>query len=105
MAGRKLVERIFNNKPELKMDYTNIPTVIFSHPPLGVIGYSEEDAKKKFGEGNIKTYKSEFYNMLFSLNPNFDTREKSIFKVIVNTADSERVVGVHAHGRGIDEIL
>lgn len=43
-AGRCLVERLFNNKPTLKMDYTNVPTVIFSHPPLGVIGLSEEDA-------------------------------------------------------------
>lgn len=39
MAGRTLAERLFNNKPGLKMDYSNIPTVIFSHPPLGVINY------------------------------------------------------------------
>ena len=45
-AGRSLSERLFNNKKLLKCDYTNVPTVIFSHPPLGVIGLGEEDAKK-----------------------------------------------------------
>jgi glutathione reductase (NADPH) len=40
-AGRILSERLFNNKPNLKMVYKNIPTVIFSHPPIGSIGLSE----------------------------------------------------------------
>lgn len=87
------------------MDYTNVPTVIFSHPPLGVIGLSEEDAVAKYGKDDIKTYKSEFYNMFFSLNPNFDEREKSYFKIICRKSDSERVIGVHGCGRGIDEMM
>mmetsp|Transcript_5091 Transcript_5091/g.455 ORF Transcript_5091/g.455 Transcript_5091/m.455 type:complete len:88 (+) Transcript_5091:1091-1354(+) len=87
------------------MDYTNIPTVIFSHPPLGVIGLSEEDAIKKYGADDIKSYKSSFYNMFFSLNPDYDTREKSLFKVIVRKSDNERVIGIHGNGRGIDEMM
>lgn len=49
-AGRITAERIFNGKTDLKMDYSNIPTVIFSHPPIGEVGMHEEAAKKKFGE-------------------------------------------------------
>jgi glutathione reductase (NADPH) len=40
--GRIVAERIFNNKPSLKMNYENIATVIFSHPPIGCVGLTEE---------------------------------------------------------------
>jgi len=43
-AGRKLADRVFDNKPNSKLDYTNIPTVIFSHPPIGTVGLTEEEA-------------------------------------------------------------
>ena len=66
-AGRILSERLFNGKHHLKMDYENIPSVIFSHPPLGSIGLSEENAIKKYGEGNVNIYKTEFKNMHYSL--------------------------------------
>lgn len=47
--GRIVSERIFNNKPDLKMCYDNIATVIFSHPPIGTVGLTEEAAVKKWG--------------------------------------------------------
>ena len=40
-AGRRLAHRIFNNETGLKLDYNNIPTVVFSHPPIGTIGLTE----------------------------------------------------------------
>lgn len=43
-AGRILSERLFNNKQGLKMNYDNVATIIFSHPPIGTVGLSEEDA-------------------------------------------------------------
>lgn len=43
--------------------------------------------------------------MFYSLNPNFDEREKSVFKVICRKSDNERVIGVHGNGRGIDEMM
>lgn len=43
--------------------------------------------------------------MFFSLNPDYDTREKSLFKVIVRKSDNERVIGIHGNGRGIDEMM
>lgn len=53
-AGRRLSERIFNGKNNSYLNYDNIPTVIFSHPPIGTIGLSEPEAKKKYGESEIK---------------------------------------------------
>ncbi|MER2181855.1 MAG: glutathione-disulfide reductase, partial [Desemzia incerta] len=53
-AGRRLSERLFNGKTNEKLDYTNIPSVIFSHPPIGTIGFTEEEAIEKYGSENIK---------------------------------------------------
>jgi len=53
-AGRLLAARLFNNQPNLKMDYNTIPSVVFSHPPIGSVGITEEEAIAKFGEDDIK---------------------------------------------------
>jgi len=65
-AGRIVAERIFNNRPTLKMSYENISTVIFSHPPIGTVGMGEQEAKKKLGEDKVKAYRSKFTNMFYS---------------------------------------
>jgi glutathione reductase (NADPH) len=57
-AGRRLSERLFNNKPMSKLNYDDIPSVIFSHPVAGSIGLSEEASIEKFGKDNIKIYQS-----------------------------------------------
>ena len=49
-TGRILSERLFNNRPTLKMNYKNVATVVFSHPPLGSVGLSAKDAIAKYGE-------------------------------------------------------
>lgn len=43
-AGRRLAHRLFDNQPNLKLDYDNIATVVFSHPPTGTIGLTEGKA-------------------------------------------------------------
>ena len=55
-TGRKLARRLYNNETNLKMDFSNIPTVVFSHPPIGTIGLTEAEAKEKYGEKDIKMY-------------------------------------------------
>jgi glutathione reductase (NADPH) len=77
-----LSERLFNGKPSLKMRYQNIPTVIFSHPPIGTVGLSEEDAKKKYGETNIVVYKSSFVNMFYALARDEKLKLPTYFKTV-----------------------
>ncbi|MGI9303667.1 MAG: hypothetical protein ACR2RB_13350, partial [Gammaproteobacteria bacterium] len=45
---------MFDNRPERKLDYDNIPSVVFSHPPLGTVGMTEEQARKAHGDA-VKT--------------------------------------------------
>eukprot|EP00462_Mataza_sp_D1_P014633 CAMPEP_0175170146 /NCGR_PEP_ID=MMETSP0087-20121206/30044_1 /TAXON_ID=136419 /ORGANISM="Unknown Unknown, Strain D1" /LENGTH=322 /DNA_ID=CAMNT_0016460731 /DNA_START=138 /DNA_END=1103 /DNA_ORIENTATION=+ len=62
-AGRALAERLFNNKPDSRLDYHLIPTVVFSHPPIGTVGLTQQQAEEKFGSDNVKVYRSTFTNM------------------------------------------
>lgn len=81
-SGRMLSERLFNGKTGLKMRYQNIPTIIFSHPPIGTVGLSEEDAKKQYGETNILVYKSSFVNMFYSLALDDKLKLPTYFKLV-----------------------
>lgn len=62
-AGRRLSERLFNNKPNEHLDYSLVPTVIFSHPPIGAVGLTEPQAIEQYGAENVKVYKSSFTAM------------------------------------------
>ena len=84
-----------------KLDYHNVPTVVFSHPTAGTIGLTEDEARAKYGDANVKTYSSKFVNMFFSM---LDHKEPTAYKLVV-TGPEEKVVGVHLFGRESDEIL
>jgi len=66
-AGRRLAHRLFDGQKDLKLDYDNIPTVVFSHPPLGTVGLTQEEAEAKYGKDKIKAYKTSFTNMYHAL--------------------------------------
>lgn len=66
-AGRKLSERLFGGIKDAKLDYTNIPSVIFSHPACGSVGLTEAEAREKYGNEAIKIYSSRFTNMYYSM--------------------------------------
>lgn len=100
-AGRRLSERLFNNKPNEFLDYSNIPTVIFSHPPIGTIGMSEEEAIETYGDADIKVYKAVFTSMHSSITAN---RQKTYMKLVCQ-GENERVVGLHGLGKGLDEMV
>jgi len=100
-AGRRLSDRIFGGKTESKMDYDNIPTVVFSHPPLGTVGISEEEAKKKHGEANIKIYKAAFTPMYHAVT---SRKSKTAIKLVC-LGKEEKVIGCHLMGIGADEML
>jgi glutathione reductase (NADPH) len=102
-AGRKLSDRLFGGEQfkESKLDYENIPTVVFSHPTAGTVGLTEDQARERYGDENVKVYTSKFINMYFSM---LEHKEPTAYKLVV-TGPEEKVVGVHLLGRGSDEIL
>lgn len=100
-AGRKLAARLFRGEADSKLDYTNIPTVIFSHPPIGTIGLAEHEAREKFGDENVKVYKSTFTNMYHAMT---ERKTKTRMKLVCSGPE-EKVVGLHMIGIGCDEML
>lgn len=100
-AGRYLAERLYNNKPHLKLDLRFVPTVIFSHPPVGTVGLAEHEARSQYGHDNVKVYTSTFTPMRYA----FTTHQiKTALKLVVAGAE-EKVVGIHIVGDGADEML
>uniref|UniRef100_A0A8C8DH85 Glutathione reductase n=1 Tax=Oryzias sinensis TaxID=183150 RepID=A0A8C8DH85_9TELE len=100
-AGRKLAHRLFEGKKDSKLDYSCIPTVVFSHPPIGTVGLTEEEAVQTKGKENVKIYKTSFTPMYHAI-----TRRKSqcIMKLVC-VGKEEKVVGLHMQGLGCDEML
>jgi len=99
-AGRRLVDRLFGGQAEAKLDFRTIPSVVFSHPPIGTVGLSEEAARCEFGE-DVKCYQSSFTNMYHAVT---ERRSRTAMK-LVTVGEKERVVGVHVIGRGADEMI
>ncbi|RDB24133.1 Glutathione reductase [Hypsizygus marmoreus] len=104
-AGRRLSNRLFG--PEKfkndKLDYFDIPTVVFSHPPIGTVGLTEPEARKKYGDDAVKIYKSSFRALYFSMIDE-EHKEPTVYKLVC-VGPEERVVGVHILGQGSDEVL
>ena len=100
-AGRQLSERLFNNKADAKLDYTDVATVVFSHPVIGSVGLTEEKAIAKYGEENIKVYKSSFTPMYTALG---DNRQPSTMKLVA-LGEDEKIIGLHGIGYGVDEMI
>lgn len=100
-AGRQLSERLFNNKADAKLDYTDVATVVFSHPVIGSVGLTEEKAIAKYGAKNIKVYKSSFTPMYTALG---DNRQPSTMK-LVTLGEDEKIIGLHGIGYGVDEMI
>ncbi len=99
-AGRKLAERLFNNQPDSKVDYENIPSVVFSHPPIATVGISESEARIQYGS-EVTIYKSDFTPMRHALSNHGVT---TAMKLVCAGAD-QKVVGIHLIGDNVDEML
>lgn len=100
-AGRRLADRLFDKQTDAKLDYENIPTVVFSHPPIGTVGLSEDEAQEEYGESSVKTYQSRFTNMVYALSKR---KPKTLMKLIC-IGDQEKIVGAHVIGDAADEII
>ncbi|YCI81466.1 glutathione-disulfide reductase [Enterobacteriaceae bacterium] len=100
-AGRRLSERLFNNKPDEHLDYNNVPTVVFSHPPIGTVGLTEPQAREQYGDDEVKIYRSSFTAMYTAVTSH---RQPCRMKLVCVGKD-EKIVGIHGIGAGMDEIL
>lgn len=98
-AGRRLAARLFNGQADAKLDYSNIPTVMFSHPAIGTVGLTEEQARAQFSD--VKIYATRFTPMYYAVT---EHKPKTAMKLVCAGAD-QRVVGVHIIGEGADEML
>ena len=101
-AGRRLSERLFNNKPDEHLDYSNVATVVFSHPVIGTVGLSEQEAIEQYGDANVKVYTSQFTSLYQAITE--DHRDPTRMKLVCAGPD-EKIVGIHSIGFGSDELL
>jgi glutathione reductase (NADPH) len=99
-AGRRLADRIYGKMEGRHLDYRLVPTVIFSHPPMGTVGMTEAEARAEHGDA-VKVYLSRFTPMYYALG---EIKQRSVMKLITAGSD-ERIVGCHVIGDGADEMM
>ncbi|ODV63160.1 glutathione-disulfide reductase GLR1 [Ascoidea rubescens DSM 1968] len=102
-TGRKLANRLFGPEKfkNQKQDFENVPSVVFSHPEAGSIGLTEKEAIEKYGQQNIKIYKSRFTSMYYAM---LEEKSPTSYKLIC-AGENEKVVGLHIVGDSSAEIL
>jgi len=83
------------------LDYSNIPTVVFSHPPIGTVGLTEPQAREQYGDDQVKVYKSAFTAMYTAVTSH---RQPCRMKLVC-VGPEEKIIGIHGIGFGMDEIL
>jgi glutathione reductase (NADPH) len=100
-AGRRLSDRLFGGQTGRHLVYENIPTVIFSHPPIGTVGLSEAQAIEQYGADNTKVYETRFTPMHYA----FAHRQPPCTMKLIVTGPDETIVGCHIIGLGADEMM
>ena len=112
-AGRALSNRLFGTHhpsggphfATAKLDYSSIPTVVFSHPEVGTIGMTEPAAVSKFGKENIRIYHTKFTPMFYNFHPAEEKKlQPTEYKLICEGPD-EKIVGMHILGAGSSEMM
>jgi len=99
-AGRRLADRLYGGMTDRRLEYDRIPTVIFTHPPIGTVGLTEEQAREKYGD-DVKVYETHFNPMAYAFSEN---KVQTAMKLVTAGAE-EQVVGCHIIGDGADEML
>jgi len=96
--ARAVAETLFNNNP-MTVSHHDVPSAVFSQPPVGTVGLSEANARKAYGA--IDIYRTRFRPMKFTLS---GRQERTMMKLVVDRA-SDRVLGCHMVGRDAPEII
>jgi glutathione reductase (NADPH) len=99
-AGRRLADRLFGGQADRHLDYDLVPTVVFSHPPIGTVGLTEAEARDIHGDA-VRCYTSGFTPMYHALTAHKRRAEMKL----VTVGPEERIVGLHVIGEGADEML
>lgn len=99
-AGRRLADRLFGGQTDRHLSYETIPSVIFTHPPIGTVGLTEEEARAAHGEA-VKVYSTRFTSMYHAMT----THKVATAMKLVTVGAQEKVVGVHIIGPEADEML
>jgi len=99
-AGRRLSDRLFGGKTDRRLEYSMIPTVVFTHPPIGTVGASEAEARAQYGD-TVKVYVADFTPMYHALT----ARKTRTDMKLVCVGPEQRIVGCHVIGAGADEML
>jgi len=99
-AGRRLADRLFGGQAERRLDYANIASVVFSHPPVGTVGVTEAAAREEHGDA-VTVYNTRFKALYYGL---LDHKQETAMKLVCVGAE-QRVVGVHVIGMGADEMI
>jgi len=99
-AGRRLADRLFGGKAGRKLDYDNIPSVVFSHPPIGSVGISEVEARARHGDA-VTIYQTRFKGLYYGV---LDHKRETRMKLVC-VGDEQHIVGLHVIGAGADEML
>ncbi len=94
-----MVRTAFGGKP-MAVDYSGVPSAVFSQPPIGTVGLTEAEAGKQTG-GEIDVYVSRFTPMKYTLS---GRDEKSMMKLVVER-NTDRVLGCHMVGLDAPEII
>ncbi len=99
-AGRRLSDRLFGGMSDRHLDYTNVPTVLFTHPPVGTIGLTETKARELYGD-QVRAYTSKFVPLSDAVSAQkFEAQIKLLTK-----GEEETVIGIHLFGPASDEML
>ena len=98
-AGRRLADRLFDGRPDSRVDYDNIPSVVFSHPPIATVGITEREARSRSEQ--VTVYKTDFTPMRHALSAHGTTTAMKL----VCEGDRERIVGIHLVGDNVDEMM
>ena len=99
-AGRRLADRLFGGEAERRLSYECIPSVIFTHPPVGTVGATEAQARADHGDA-VKVYETRFNSMYYA----FSDHPRATAMKLVTVGDEERIVGCHVIGEGADEMM
>lgn len=101
-AGRRLADRLWGGQAERRLDYRDVPTVVFTHPPIGTVGLTEAQARAEYGD-EIRVYETRFTPMDYALSP-AEAKQPTTMKLVCR-GESEQVIGIHLFGLASDEML